>query len=326
MCCPGIFLEGLRKFTESLILDSWCPSLYLKQMPPKYKLEGLPPEPTCSIRSCCFGTWLHQWTLSWAGWIIFTVWCLGVFFHKEFCSSVCTTYTAYHTQLGVCLLCTMCVCLVSTTEVSTPHCRLWTWAFRQCSITHTNSQWWSTSQSGPKLWQQSATLSVLASRQSCQVSEWVTVLCTDAVSWIESVMSTLSLLLPVPHQAHAQLTHQVHPCPLTRVREKDGEAMDTPWHQTSLWFLRKIAVMMPCGLVPHHCCRLSASSHPARCWLMSAQGPPVRYEQKLGNVWLHLTWFICLYVCSEVFITCWTLVWSKVTGLLVGVQWFMFSW
>lgn len=63
---------------------------------------------------------------------------------------------------------TLCLCLVST-----PHCRLWTWAFRQCSITHTNNQWWSTPQSGPKLWQQSATLSVLASRQSCQVSESV---------------------------------------------------------------------------------------------------------------------------------------------------------
>jgi hypothetical protein len=85
-----------------------------------------------------------------------------------------------------------------------------------------------------------------------------------------------AMFIAVLHQDHARLTRQVHPYLLKRGRGKDGEAMGTLWHQMSLQFWRKIAVMTPHGLEAHHCCCLSASSLPARYPVASVQAPPTR--------------------------------------------------
>lgn len=108
---------------------------------------------------------------------------------------------------------------------------------------------------------------------------WVPVPCNDAVTCWASRGGALCqhhCVLAVLHQVRAQLTHQARPYLLRRVREKDGEAMVTPWHQMNLWFLRKTAAMTSRGLDPHHSCCLSASYLLARYPLASVRAPPIR--------------------------------------------------
>jgi hypothetical protein len=40
--CPSICQDGMRKTTESLNQDSWCPGQDLNQSFPKYKIRALP--------------------------------------------------------------------------------------------------------------------------------------------------------------------------------------------------------------------------------------------------------------------------------------------
>lgn len=95
------------------------------------------------------------------------------------------------------------------------------------------------------------------------------------VSW-GGAMYQHDHVFAVLHRVHAQLTRQVRPYLSKRVTEKVGQAMDTPWHQMNLWFLRKTAVMTSHGLDPCHSCCLSASCLPVRYPLASVQAPRVR--------------------------------------------------